>query len=156
MIRVEIPGRARPLEICHVVLDYNGTIAVGGVLLPEAASRAAELRRAVKLHILTADTYGTVREQCAALGAVVHTFPRAGAGERKKEIVRGLEGGAACFGNGYNDIPMFGEAALSVAVLEGEGVCAALLPHADILVRSAAEGLDLLLNPDRIRAALRN
>ena len=43
----------------------------------------------------------------------------------------------------------------SIAVLEGEGMCAALLPHADVMVRSIAEGLDILLKPDRLRADLR-
>ena len=28
MIRIEIPGREAPYEIEHVLLDYNGTIAV--------------------------------------------------------------------------------------------------------------------------------
>ena len=141
MIRIEIPGRAEPLEIAHVALDYNGTVAVDG---------------RVGVHVLTADTYGTVRAQCEPLGVEVHAFPRAGAGACKKEIVAGLRGGVACFGNGFNDIPMFDLAALSVAVLEGEGLCAALLPHADVLAATAADALDLLLKPDRLRATLRN
>ena len=32
MIVIEIPGR-EPLKINHVVLDYNGTAAVDGMLL---------------------------------------------------------------------------------------------------------------------------
>ena len=32
MIIIEIPGR-EPLRIDHVVLDYNGTVAVDGLLL---------------------------------------------------------------------------------------------------------------------------
>ncbi|RKJ78252.1 MULTISPECIES: HAD family hydrolase [unclassified Pyramidobacter] len=156
MIRIEIPGRAEPLEIAHVALDYNGTVAVDGRVLESVRSRLPELLELVGVHVLTADTYGTVRAQCEPLGVEVHAFPRAGAGACKKEIVAGLRGGVACFGNGFNDIPMFDLAALSVAVLEGEGFCAALLPHADVLVRTAAEGLDLLLKPDRLRATLRN
>ena len=34
MLNIEIPGR-EPLALCHLVLDYNGTIAVDGKLLPE-------------------------------------------------------------------------------------------------------------------------
>lgn len=89
-------------------------------------------------------------------GVAVHTFPRAGAAACKEEIVSALQGGVACFGNGFNDIPMFSLAALSVAVLEGEGLCAQLLTQADVLVTSAADGLDLLLKPDRLRATLRS
>ena len=73
----------------------------------------------------------------------------------KAQFVRALAGGACAVGNGFNDINMFDEADLSIAVLEGEGMCAALLPHADVMVRSIAEGLDLLLKPDRLRADLR-
>lgn len=156
MITIEIPGREKLLQIQHAVLDYNGTIAVDGILLPEAAVRMKQLMPLVKVHVLTADTYGTVRRQCAPLGVEVHTFPRAGAGQCKREIVAALKGGVACFGNGFNDIPMFDLADLSVAIVEGEGVCAALLSHATVAVRSAAEGLDLLLKTQRLRATLRN
>jgi len=67
-----------------------------------------------------------------------------------------LQGGVACLGNGRNDIGMFQEADLSIAVLDGEGMCASLLPYADILSRSMVEALSLLLNPDRVRATLRS
>ncbi|MGI6076323.1 MAG: HAD family hydrolase [Pyramidobacter sp.] len=156
MIVVDIPGRERPLTLRHVVLDYNGTIAVDGALLPDAAERIARLLPSVQVHLLTADTYGTARAQCEALGVEVCTFPREGAGACKESFVKGLEGGVACFGNGFNDIPMFDVAELAVAVLEGEGACAALLSHATVAVRSIAEGLDLLLKPQRLRATLRN
>ena len=45
---------------------------------------------------------------------------------------------------------------LAIAVLEEEGMCASLLLHADVLVKSIADGLDLLLKPDRLRATLRS
>lgn len=37
MIVIEIPGR-EPLKINHVVLDYNGTAAVDGMLLKGSRS----------------------------------------------------------------------------------------------------------------------
>lgn len=108
------------------------------------------------MYVLTADTYGTVTRQCEPLGITVRTFPREGAAGCKEEIVKGLEGGVACLGNGFNDIPMFDAARLSIAVLEREGMCAALLSHASVVVRSIEDGLDLLLKPDRLRATLRS
>ena len=155
MIHIEIPGRV-PMDIANVVLDYNGTIAVDGAVLPELRERLKALLELVPVYVLTADTYGTVRAQCEPLGLTVHTFPREGAAKCKEEIVRSLPGASACFGNGFNDIEMFGAAVLSVAILEGEGLYAALLPHADVLVRSAAEGLDLLLKDGRLKATLRS
>ena len=50
---------------------------------------------------------------------------------------------------------MFDLSDLAVAVIEGEGMCAGLLSHADVLVTSACDGLDLLLKPDHLRATLR-
>ena len=154
MITIHIPGQ-RPLEIRQAVLDYNGTIAVDGLILEELKPRLSKLLEQIPIYVLTADTYGTVRTQCEPLGLQVRTFPREGAAAYKETIVRELGQGCACFGNGFNDIRMFDAADLSVAVLEGEGLCAALLSHADVLVRSAAEGLDLLLIPDHLRATLR-
>ena len=84
------------------------------------------------------------------------TFPREGAAACKEEIVRGLTGGVACLGNGFNDIQMFDAADLSVAVLEREGMCAALLAHGDVVVNTSVDGLDLLLKPDRLKATLRS
>ena len=127
MIIIEIPGR-EPLRIDHVVLDYNGTVAVDGLLLKGAGERISRLREHVKVHVLT--------RQCEPLGVEVRTFPREGAAGCKEEIVRGLEGGVACLGNGFNDIQMFDAARLSIAVLEREGMCAALLGHAAVVVRS--------------------
>lgn len=155
MLTIEIPGR-ETLEVSHVVLDYNGTVAVDGALLPGLAERIAALKESVTVTVLTADTYGTVRAQCDPLGIAVETFPRAGAAQCKEEIVRGLSGGAACVGNGFNDIQMFDAAALSIAVLEKEGLCAALLAHADVLVSSPLDALDLLLRPKRLCATLRS
>lgn len=155
MIRIEIPGR-EPIEAAHVVLDYNGTIAVDGSLIQGVEERIAKLKEMASVCVLTADTYGTVRAQCEPMGVEVKTFPREGAAKCKEEIVKGLAGGAVCFGNGFNDIQMFDEALLAVAVLEGEGMCAALMGHADLVVHSVIDGLDLLLKPNRLRATLRS
>lgn len=155
MISFEIPGFG-PVDIEHVLLDYNGTIAVDGVIAPGAAGIIAELAGLVHVTVLTADTYGTAEAQCAPLGVEVLTFPRDGAAVFKEEYAESLTGGVAAFGNGRNDIGMFDKAALSVAILDEEGACAALLPHADILARDICEGLALLLHVDRIRATLRS
>ena len=155
MIRIEIPGK-ETLTLHHLVLDYNGTIAVDGILLKSAQERIQALRSLLTVHILTADTYGTVVSQCEPLGIHVETFPREDAAKCKEAIIKKLGGGVCALGNGFNDIQMFDAADLSIAILEEEGLCTSLLPHADILVRSITAGLDLLLKPDRIKANLRS
>ena len=60
-----------------------------------------------------------------------------------------------CVGNGRNDILMFRSAALSIAVMDAEGMYGKLAMEADICVRSMEEGLDLLLHEKRLIATLR-
>ncbi|MBQ3404092.1 MAG: HAD family hydrolase [Oscillospiraceae bacterium] len=155
MIKIEIPGR-EALVLNYLAVDYNGTIAKDGKLIEGLAERFEMLKDRLEIIILTADTYGTVKKQCAELPVRVETFPRPGAAECKLEIVNSLGDGVVCLGNGFNDILMFDAADLSVAVLDAEGMCAALLPHADVLVMSPLDALDLLIKPDRLRATLRS
>ncbi|WP_417118522.1 ATPase P [Olsenella phocaeensis] len=154
MIRIDIPGREE-LGIDHLVLDFNGTIAADGRLVGGVAERIALLSDLVDVIVLTADTYGSAAAACEGLPLRLLTFPSDSAGLSKEEIVRSLGGGVCCVGNGYNDIGMFDLAALRIAVVGEEGVCAALLGHADVLVPGPCEALDLLLRPSRLRATLR-
>ena len=155
MIKIEIPGRDT-LNIEQLVLDYNGTIAEDGNLINGVEERLARIRDSVEIYILTADTYGTVRRQCEHMGIHVETFPRAGAAECKLEIVKSLGENTMCIGNGFNDVLMFDQADLSVAVIEKEGLYAGLLNHADVVTTSILDALDLLLHTDRLRATLRS
>ena len=154
MIRIEIPGR-NALEIEHVLLDYNGTIAVDGALAPGAADAIRQLAQQAHVAVLTADTYGSAHAQCDPLGVEVVTFPRADAAQFKQEYASGLSGQIACLGNGFNDVEMFEESDLRIAILDTEGTYAGLISHADVLARSVAEGLELLLKTDGLRATLR-
>lgn len=156
MLEIKIPGRPQPLQIQAVALDYNGTIARDGALLEAAIPCIRQLGELVPVYVLTADTYGTVQEQCRDLPVCVKTFPRENAAPYKEEIVRSLGKDVAAVGNGFNDIPMFDASALAIAVIEKEGVCAALLSHADVAVTSPEDALLLLLKPDRLRATLRS
>jgi hypothetical protein len=58
MVRLDIPGNDTIL-IEHVVLDFNGTLALDGILIPGVAERLVELSRLVTIPVITADTNGT-------------------------------------------------------------------------------------------------
>jgi P-type E1-E2 ATPase len=76
--------------------------------------------------------------------------------EQKAALVRDL--GAAsvvAVGNGANDALMLKEAALGIAVIEGEGASVAAVVNADVVCRSIRHALDLLLHPRRLSATLR-
>ena len=146
----------KTIEIDTIFMDYNGTIAVDGVIPASMRERLTALAESFQIYILTADTNGTAKEQCEGLPVVLQTFPTGNAREYKRELVKAT--GArhcAAIGNGRNDEGMLREAVLSIAVLDREGAYGKLLKTADLCVRSMQDGLDLLLNPKRIIAGLR-
>ena len=154
MLTIPIPGR-ETLTLSHLVLDYNGTIAEDGLIIPGIKERLEQLSKSLSICVITADTHGTAARRCEGLPLKVLTFPTTEVGAIKASQVRALDGGVVTIGNGFNDIPMSDAADLSVCVMGPEGCCAALLPHCHIAVTSIHDALDLLLKPDRIRATLR-
>ena len=154
MLQIDIPGKGT-LHLHTLLLDYNGTIAADGALIPGIAEKIHTLQKDLRVLVLTADTYGTVTQACGQEQIEVRTFPQAGAAACKAEIASSFAPGVVCLGNGWNDMEMFDASDLAIAVIDREGMCAALLSHADVLVTSPADGLDLLLKPDRLRATLR-
>ena len=154
MIKIQIPGREE-LELSHLVLDYNGTIAEDGSIIESIRPRLAELCKKLSIYVITADTHGTAAAKCAGLPVQVLTFPTTDVGKIKAEEVQSLAGGVVTVGNGFNDIRMSDAAALSICVVGKEGCCSALLMHTDVVVTSIEDALDLLLIPDRLRATLR-
>lgn len=144
------------LEICNLVLDFNGTIATDGKIIDGIQEKIAEIKaQGVNVYCLTADSYGTATPQCEAAGIEVKSFPLAEAGAEKAKIVESLSGDSAVVGNGLNDIPMLDAADMAVAVIGPEGCCGKLLPHADVVVTSIFDALDLLLKPTRVKGLLR-
>lgn len=154
MLTIDIPGR-EPLKLSHLVLDYNGTIAEDGAVIEGIAHRLEALSRDLQICVITADTHGTAARRCEGLPLDVLTFPTVEVGRIKAEQVRSLSGGVVCIGNGFNDIRMSDEADLSICVIGREGCCGALLSHADVVVTSIHDALDLLLKTSRLRATLR-
>ena len=156
MLELRIPGFGG-LHIEHLVLDYNGTIAVDGNLRPGVKRRIAALAKRVRVHVLTADTFGTAQAKLGAVRCDVVVLGRRSQARVKAVYVRKL--GAAhtvCIGNGRNDRLMLGIAALGIAVLQGEGIATESLRAADIVVSDARDALDLLLKPLRLVATMRN
>ena len=54
MLEINLPG-AQLLCLSHLILDYNGTLAADGSLLPGVAERLEILAKHLEIHILTAD-----------------------------------------------------------------------------------------------------
>ena len=150
-----IPGY-KTLMIENVVMDFNGTISVDGRMRESVKQRIVQLAERYKVYVLTSDTQGTAARELANLPVSLEIYNNEHAGECKKSFVEGLGGDTcACVGNGNNDLIMFKTAALSIAVLEEEGLFAPLLTASDILMKSSEDALDLLLDEKRIISGLR-
>ena len=154
-MKIVIP-EYKTLNVDTLFLDFNGTIAVDGVIPPSVKERLTALAEQFRIYVLTADTHGNAKEQCEGLPVILQTFPIGEARTYKKEIVKSM-GHKRCvaIGNGRNDELMLKEAALSIAVIDKEGACVKAITAADICVRSMQDALDLLLYPSRIIADLR-
>lgn len=154
-MEIKIPGY-KELNLTTLLLDYNGTIALDGHIGSEVRERLRKLAEEFEIYILTADTHKTARKECEGLCVTVHTFPVGNAAEYKSEFVEKIGGErCVCMGNGRNDMKMFQKAALSIAVMDKEGMYAGLLKEADLCVNSIENGLDLLTYPKRLIADLR-
>jgi P-type E1-E2 ATPase len=155
MLEIVIPGFGE-LHLEHLVVDYNGTLAFDGELLPGVEQRLRELARTLTLHVLTADTFGAARRRLVQLPCAATILPAAAQAQAKRDYIASLEPDrVVCIGNGANDRLMLQAAALGVAVVQGEGASAAALAAADIVAPDICAALDLLVHPRRLLATLR-
>lgn len=86
MFSVTIPGW-KTLQLSHLVLDYNGTLAFDGRLLDGVKERLIALAASVTVHILTADTFGSVREALADTPCRLAVIPVENQAEAKRAYV---------------------------------------------------------------------
>ncbi len=150
---ITVPGRGS-LELSHAVLDFNGTLARDGRLLPGVAPRLRRLGRRLRILVATADTFGKARVTLKGLPVDIEIVET---GRDKLRLLTRLgPAHVVSIGNGRNDVLMMRKAALSVAVMGPEGVTGELLTTADVVVRDVREALDLLLHPLRLSATLRS
>ena len=156
MISVDIPGFG-DLELAHLVLDYNGTLALDGRLLPDVADALLELAPSLRIHVVTADTFGLAKAELAGLPVELLIVSVEGQVEAKLRYVSGLGANAVvAIGNGRNDRKMLRAAALGIALVQREGGAADALASADLISTSILDALDLLRNPKRVVATLRS
>lgn len=124
--------------------------------MPRVRERLNRVADLVRIHILTADTFGKARTELKGVQCEVHILAGEDHDVQKEKYVKRLGvKGVVAFGNGKNDRRMLKAAKVGVAVSEGEGCATDAIIAADIHVRKALEGLDLVLKPKRLKATLR-
>ena len=155
MLKIDVPGFG-VVKLEHLVSDFTGTLSVDGRLLPGVRSQLKEIAKFLNVHILTADTFGKVKTELEGTDCEIHILKGKKHDVQKEEYVKKLGAeGVVAFGNGNNDRKMLKAARVGIAVSQGEGCAVDAIMAADIHVTSANAGLDLLLHPKRMKAALR-
>jgi soluble P-type ATPase len=156
VLKLAIPGFGR-LRIEHLVLDYNGTLALDGRLLPGVKRRLKALSAKLRIHVVTADTFGRARVALRDVRCGLLVLPKGSQARAKAAYVRRLGAArTACIGNGRNDRLMLRVAALGIGVVQSEGAAPGSLRAADLVIGDVREALDLLLRPMRLLATLRD
>ncbi len=156
MMETDIPGYGK-LELDYIVLDYNGTMAIDGVLIDGVKEALTELSKNLEIHVVTADTFGKAK---AGLEGIPCKLTVLGAEDQdigKLEFVTKLGADkTVTVGNGRNDRLMLEESQLGIAVILSEGAAAETLISADIVCTDIVTALTLLMNPLRLTATLRS
>lgn len=149
---VEIPGSQR-FELEYLVLDANGTLTDRGRVIEGVSERIMRVAAQLAVHVLSADTFGTLSAVAEELGVQARIIATGG---DKARCVAEL-GAERCvaIGNGANDAEMLEMAALGIAVIGPEGAASRALRAADIVCVSILDALDLLLDDRALAASLR-
>ncbi|NDV27119.1 HAD family hydrolase [Desulfovibrio sp. JC010] len=156
MINLDIPGFGK-LKIEHLVLDYNGTLALDGNLLPGVGKLLLELAEDVKIHVLTADTLGQCEKELSGLPVKIHIIGGSPEDQSKLEYVNVLgPEKCACIGNGRNDMLMLRQAALGIIISGAECMSMKAARSADLVATDISSALGLFTHPVRLLTTLRN
>ena len=155
MKTIEIPYY-KTLKLEHVVLDYNGTIAQDGQLKVEVKALLPRLCEEYTVHVITADTFGSVKVQMKNFHVTVTVLQTDNHTAEKAAYIDGLgKINSVAVGNGNNDSQMLKNAILGIAIIGDEGCATPTLLQSDITCHGIEDALMLLLNEKRLIATLR-
>ena len=156
MIEIQIPGY-KTLQLEHLVLDYNGTMAVDGMLISGVKEALVRLSEKIKIHVLTADTFGKVESEVNDIPRTLSILPVENQDKGKLDYIKSLNTDkTVCIGNGRNDRLMLKEAVLGIALIQEEGAAVETVLSADVVCPDIVSALELLTNPIRLVATLRS
>jgi soluble P-type ATPase len=158
-LAIDIPGFGKRV-IYTVISDYTGTLSCRGRKLTSGVKRLLlRLVKVVDLEIITADTYGTARQQLQGI-VVPYLLVSRRQDIEKRDFARKFNlRHVAAFGNGNNDRLLLAAVkrsdGLAIAVDNGEGCAVDALIHAHVFVCGAVSALGLLVNTRALKATLR-
>lgn len=152
---IEIPN-FKILNIRHIVCDYNGTIAKDGTVKPEIKALFETLSKTYTLHVITADTFGSVHQQLKDYNTSIKVLSSDDHSKEKADYIISLGSEyCAALGNGNNDTQMLRSASIGVALLGEEGCSKEALFAADIVCKEITDALSAFIHTKRLIATLR-
>ncbi len=152
----KIPNYAN-LEIENIVFDYNGTLAVNGAVNIRTKELLKALCKEFKVYTITADTFGSVKQELAEFNLEVIVLNSNNHTQEKADFIQSLGAkNTVALGNGNNDAKMLEIAELSIAIAGGEGCATKTLLASDIVCHNIDDAIELFLNPNRLIATLRS
>ena len=155
-MEIDIPGFGL-VRLEHVVMDYNGTLAVDGRLAKGVETALNRLAVDMKLHVITADTFGMAAKELERVDCTLKVLTGENHGMEKRDFVKTLGADkTVSIGNGRNDRMMLGESVIGIAVVLEEGAAVETVMAADIVSPSILAALGLLEHPLRLKATLRS
>jgi len=156
MLKLSIPGFKDKILIYHLVLDFNGTLAIDGKLIKGVRKALTALSKNINIHILTGDTHGTAKEELMGIPCKIELLSKKNQAEQKEKHIRKLDPSTVIsIGNGRNDKLMLKASIIGIIVIQGEGASAETLMSSNIVCRDILSALDLISNPSRLTATLR-
>ncbi len=102
MIETPIPrfGPGRPasgkITIAYIVTDYTGTLSCGGELTPGVKNRLRRLKAMAEIHVVSSDSFGTVRAELAAIPLEPHILTTSEHDEEKRKYVEAARTQTRC------------------------------------------------------------
>lgn len=155
MLEIDIPGFGF-VRLKHLVSDFTGTLSEDGKLMPGVKEILKRIADFLEVHILTADTFGKAREELQGIKCEIHILTGKDHDIQKEVYIKnlGVENVVA-IGNGINDRKMLKAAKIGIAVCLKEGCAKEAFMASDVLVTSALDALELLINTKRLIATLR-
>jgi P-type E1-E2 ATPase len=155
MLEIQLPGKP-VIQLIYLLCDINGTLTFEGKLIDGVADSINELKKKLTIHLLSADTNGNAAEIAHQLGVNLHVIKPGRGAIQKERYLRTLSARqTVAVGQGANDVLMLKRAALGICVLSREGSAVRTLNAADIVVPDILTAFELLQNPIRIVATLR-
>ncbi|MDB6080269.1 MAG: Haloacid dehalogenase domain protein hydrolase [Akkermansiaceae bacterium] len=156
MIPIDIPGFG-PLRLVHLVIDFNGTLAIDRCLHLGIGQTLRHLAERLEIHVVTGDESGDAMKQLGDLPLRLTLIQGGNQAEAKLDYVKSLGAeSVVAIGNGRNDHLMIEAAALGIAVIHKEGAAQQVIRASDVVTTSVIDALDLLFQPRRLISTLRS